>query len=118
MHSLLPTNMATVRSELDLNPKGNCSHNNTPLSKSSFNRDVSQDIKYYPYHVLTGITFKDGDHAKRLTFCNWLIAKPAYFVPNIVIGDEAIFYMNTVMYAEKKTEPHSPFLMCQMTVER
>ena len=107
-----PHNIATVRRELNRNPRVSCRRNNTPLSKSSFNRIVRRDINYYPYHVLTRHELKNGDHAKRITFSNWLIAKPPYFVRNIVIGDEAAFYMNGKvnthnehMYAAKNQNP-------------
>ena len=59
---------------------------------------------------------KDGDHTKRLTFCNRLIAKPGYLVPNIVIGDEVAFYMNMCMLQNIRT-PYL-FMECQMSEEK
>ena len=105
-------NIAAVQQELQRNPSASAHRHNAPISKSTFNRIVKNDLHYYPYRVLTQHALEPGDPARRINFCQWLIGRGGRFLIKVLIGDEASFSMdgkvntwNTREYAPKNQPP-------------
>lgn len=87
-------NIENVRTLLLQNTNVSVRKNGLPLSKSSFNRIVLRDLKWYPYKIHVRHQLLETDLPRRRQFAEWLLHKPVRFVENIMIGDEAAFFMN------------------------
>ena len=88
--------------------------NGLEITKSSFNRITKEDLNFHPYKISVRHTLENGDHERRINFCQWLLLKfqDANFMRKIVIGDEAAFcvngdgnFHNAVRYATKGEPP-------------
>ncbi|KAF2353523.1 hypothetical protein FHG87_015721 [Trinorchestia longiramus] len=71
-----------------------CRKNNSQLSKSSFNRIVKGDLKWFPYKMHLRHQLTDDDYVRRENFVGWFLRKPDRFIDNIIVGDELAFFMN------------------------
>ena len=90
-------NIDAVHDELINNPEGvSCRVNNLGLSSASFNRIVRIDLKWHPYKIQPRHELLADDYRRRRLFCEWFLRKVRYprFLANLVIGDEAGFWMN------------------------
>ncbi|KAF2352904.1 Protein of unknown function DUF4817 [Trinorchestia longiramus] len=86
-------NTEMVRTIIEENETVSCRKNNSLLSKSSFNRIVKRDLKWYPYKMHLRHQLTDNDYVRRENFVRWFLRKPDRFIDNI-ISDEAAFFMN------------------------
>ena len=90
-------NIDVVQEELINNPDGiSCRRNNSGLPSATFNRIVRVDLKWHPYKIQRRHQLIPGDFQRRLQFCEWFLQKnrAPQFLPNLIIGDEAGFWMN------------------------
>ena len=87
-------NIATVQQELDNNPHVSARRNGLGLSKSSFQRIVRRDIRWYPYKMRLRHQLLEADMPKRRQYCQWLLDRAPRFHEDLIIGDEASFFMN------------------------
>ena len=71
-----------------------CRRHQSPVTRSSFQRIVSRDIKYHPFRIEIRHELLPRDLASRTDFCQWLVQRPRGFMPHLVIGDEANFHLN------------------------
>ena len=89
-----PRNIAAVRWELNRNPTATIRRNNVPqVSRSTFNRIVNLDLRWHPYKLIHRHALRRGDY-QRSDFCHWLLQRPKRFLGELLIGDEATFYVN------------------------
>ncbi|KAF2347235.1 Protein of unknown function DUF4817 [Trinorchestia longiramus] len=84
-------NTEMVRTIIQENETVSCRKNNSQLSKSSFNRIVERDLKWYPYKMHLRHQLADNDCVRCENFVRWLLRKPHRFIDNIIVGDEAVF---------------------------
>ena len=90
-----PANVEAVRQTLNLNPHSSARRNDLPqISRSSFNRITHRDLKWHAYHIQKRHALQQGDHQRRINFCQWLVNRPDRFLSDVIIGDEAAFHMN------------------------
>lgn len=88
-------NIANVRQMIAQNPRVSARRNPMAnISSSTFNRITRIDLHMHPYRIQARHALQQGDLARRLDFCNWLIGRGNRFLVNMVIGDEAAFHMN------------------------
>ncbi len=90
-----PQNIAAVRQEIAQNGQVSVRRNNLPhISKASFNRITKYDLKYHPYRIQRCHALLQRDLQPHIDHYNWLLGRPARFLLNIIIGNEAVFQMN------------------------
>ena len=90
-------NIEAVHDELIRDPKGvTCRVNNLNIPSATFNRIVRIDLKWHPYKIQRWHELKIADYARRVRFSRWFLEKnrSTQFLSNLVIGDEAGFWMN------------------------
>ncbi|KAF2355920.1 Protein of unknown function DUF4817 [Trinorchestia longiramus] len=87
-------NSEMVRTIIQENETVSCRKNNSQLSKSSFNRIVKRHLKWHPYKINLRHQLTDNDYVRRENFVRWFLRKPDRFIDNIIVGDEAAFFMN------------------------
>ena len=87
-------NINEVRNILNQNPKVSCRRNPSNITKSSFNRIISKDIKWHPYRLQIRHELLPDDNPRRLRYCNWLLGRPEAMMRHIICGDEAGFSLN------------------------
>ena len=88
-------NLAAVQQELQNNPRMGTRRNGQPqLSRSSFMRIIHEDLELHPYRIQKRHGLQQGDAARRLVFCNWLLNRPQRFLREVIVVDEAKFSMN------------------------
>lgn len=90
-------NIDAVHDELIRNPEGvTCRVNNLNLPSATFNRIVRIDLKWHPYKIQRRHQLKVADYQRRVRFSQWFLEKnrSPQFLANLVIGDEAGFWMN------------------------
>ncbi len=86
-----PQNIAAVHQEITQNRQVSARRNNLPhISKSSFNRITKHDLKYHTYRIQWRHTLLQRDLQSHIDHCNWLPRRPARFISNIIIGNEAV----------------------------
>jgi len=90
-----PPNIQRVQAVL-AQPGVSCRRNTLGIGKSSFNRAVKADLRWYPYKIHVVQKLEAGDYARRVRFCQWFShqAHNNRFLANLIIGDEAVFSMN------------------------
>jgi hypothetical protein len=76
------------------NPNISSRRNNLALSQSAFSRIIRLDLHYHPYRIHVRHALEAGDPQRRLAFCQWLTAQNQRFLTNVIISDEAAFYLN------------------------
>ncbi len=90
-----PQNIPAVHQEIAQNRQVSAHRNNLPhISKASFNRITKYDLKYHPYRIQQCHALLRKDLQPHICHCNWLLGRPAQFLSNIIIGDEAVFHIN------------------------
>jgi hypothetical protein len=90
-------NIDRVQEALEENPRGIvCRRNGLGLTRATFNRIVSLDLKWHPYKIRVRHELKPTDPDRRIRFCRWFLEKcrDRRFLQNFIIGDEAGFAMN------------------------
>ena len=87
-------NIARVRHAIQRNPQISARRNTVGLPSATFNRITRLDLHYHPYRVHTQQALQAGDPARRLAYCQWLVARPPRFMVNVIVGDEAEFHMD------------------------
>lgn len=88
-------NIRDVERNIAQDPRVSSRRNNVPqLSQSSFNRITRQDLRMHPYHVIQRHELLPADLPRRLQFCQWLSNHPERFFSQVIVSDEANFYMN------------------------
>ena len=87
-------NIGMVRNLLQDNPTVSTRRNELPLTKSSLNRIILRDLKWYPYKMQVRHQLLDTDFPRRVRYAEWLNQKNVRFMGNVVICDEAAFFMN------------------------
>ena len=92
-------NINTVRQALEQGQNNNqrisSRRNGLQLSQSTFNRITRLDLQYHPYQMIKRHEFVGRDQERRMAFSNWLLARPPWFLENLLIGDEACFCLNS-----------------------
>ena len=83
-----------VRDLLQDNPTVSTRRNVLPLTKSSFNRIILRDLKWHPYKMQVRHQLLNTDFPRRVRYAEWINQKNVRFMGNVVIGDEAAFFMN------------------------
>ncbi|KAF2365476.1 hypothetical protein FHG87_003760 [Trinorchestia longiramus] len=81
-----------------------------------FNRIITLDLKWHPYKMHVRNKLIDNDLPQRLNFAQWFLQRNVRFVDDIVVGDEAAFYLNGKVnnynvrtYASKNQPPSFNF---------
>lgn len=90
-------NVERVRTMLDERPNEvSCRRNHVGMSKTTFNRVTRENLKWHPYKIHLVQQLQPGDYGRRINFSRWFLNQchNPRFMPNIIIGDEAIFQMN------------------------
>jgi transposase len=87
-------NVEIVQQQLLENPGISCRRNGVDIDKSTFNRIVKLDLKWYAYKMHVRHELLDTDLPRRRNFAHWFLQRNVRFVENIVIGDEAAFHLN------------------------
>ena len=87
-------NIENVRMALLQNPNVSIRKNGLQMARSTFNRIVKYDLKWHPYKMHVRHQLLETDLPRRRQYVEWLLHQPARFLDNIVIGDEAAFFMN------------------------
>ena len=68
-------NIETVREVLERNPRGvSCRMNGTGISKTTFQRIVTRDLRWHPYKMTIRHQNPD-DNRRRIEFSNWFIER-------------------------------------------
>lgn len=109
-------NVNMVRRALIANPTMSSRRNNLPhLTQSSFNRITRLTLHFHPYRMERRHSLQANDLPRRTAFCQWLTSRPAHFIRDILIGDEANFPMNgrvntsTVRHYSPRDQPPVDF---------
>ncbi|KAF2346763.1 Protein of unknown function DUF4817 [Trinorchestia longiramus] len=89
-----PENVEIVHQALLANPDISSRKNRLGKSKSTFNRIVKLELKWHPYKMHMRHKLLDTGLPRRLNFAQWFLEKNDQFIEDIVIGDEAAFYLN------------------------
>ena len=90
-------NIDAVQEELINNPDDiTCRINNLGLRSATFNRIVRIDLKWHLYKIQRRHQLLAADYQRRRQFSEWFLQqnRAPQFLPNLVIGDEAGFWMN------------------------
>ena len=93
-------NVAAVRNVLETHEDGTISsrrNGQVGLPHSTFNRITRLDLDFYPYQMIKRHELLPGDRQRRSAFCQWLLARPARFLDDLLIGDESGFAMNATV---------------------
>ena len=92
-------NVAAVRNVLETHEDGTISsrRNGLGLPHSTFNRITRLDLDFHPYQMIKWHELLPGDRQRRSAFCQWLLARPARFLDDLLIGDESGFAMNAMV---------------------
>lgn len=78
--------------------------NGLGLTQSTFSRITRLDLRLHPFKMIRHHELFQGDPARRVAFCNWLLARPQRFLDNFGIGDEASFAMNGTVNSQNVRE--------------
>ena len=90
-------NVAAVRNVLETHEDGTISsrRNGLGLPHSTFNRITRLDLDFHPYQMIKRHELcMPGDRQRRSAFCQWLLARRARFLDDLLIGDGSGFAMN------------------------
>ena len=90
-------NIDAVQEELINNPDDvTCLIINLGLPSATFNHIVRIDLKWHPYKIQRRHQLLAADYQRRRQFSEWFLQqnRAPQFLPNLVIGDEAGFWMN------------------------
>ena len=90
-------NLERVRESLAQNGARSSRRNGLGLTQSSFVRIV-KEIRFHPFVVGRRQKLENGDPAKRLEFCNWILDSVALepdMISNFITSDEAVFSLNS-----------------------
>ncbi|KAF2356232.1 hypothetical protein FHG87_013013 [Trinorchestia longiramus] len=109
-------NVRVVQRALTENPQISARKSGLVVTKFTFNRIITLDLKWHPYkmHVRNKLLY--NDLPRRLNFAQWLLQRNVRFVDDIVVGDEAAFLLdgkvnnhNVRTYAPKNQPPNFNF---------
>ena len=69
-------NIETVREVLERNPRAvSCRRNGTGISKTSFQRIVTRDLRWHPYKMTIRHQLNTYDNLRIIEFTNWFIER-------------------------------------------
>ena len=88
-------NIRAVQELLDRDPNVSVRRNGLGIAPSTFNNIVRLDIQGYPYEMIRRHQLLAADLPRRLRFCQWFLDQQPRFLKQLVIGDEAAFFMNS-----------------------
>ena len=88
-------NIRAVQELLDRDPNVSVRRNGIGIAPSTFNNIVRLDIQWYPYKMIRRHQLLAADLPRRLRFCQWFLDQQPRFLEQLVIGDEAAFFMNS-----------------------
>ena len=73
-----------------------CRRNGLGLSRSTFNK-MKQDLKWYPYQIVTCHELRSPDYIRHFQFFQWFLNeyRNRRFLANIIVCDEAGFSLNS-----------------------
>ena len=89
-------NIEAVRERFFEEPSLSTRRNPLELSQSTVSRILRLDLKWHPYKIHVRQELKERDFERRVRFCRSFLdrCQNNRFLPNFVIGDEAMFFMN------------------------
>lgn len=87
-------NIQRVHQALTETPHISARKSGLDISKSTFSRIVTLDLKWHPYKMHVRNKLLDTDLPRRLNVAEWFVQRHARFEEDIVVGDEAAFHMN------------------------
>ncbi|KAF2345622.1 Protein of unknown function DUF4817 [Trinorchestia longiramus] len=109
-------NVRIVQGALTENPQISARKSGLDVTKSTFNRIITLDLKWHPYKMHVQNKLLDNDLPRRLNFAQWFLQINVRFVDDIVVGDEAAFHLNSKVnnhnvptYAPKNQPPNFYF---------
>ncbi|KAF2360355.1 Protein of unknown function DUF4817 [Trinorchestia longiramus] len=83
-----------VQGALTENQKISAKKSGLDVTKSTFNRIITLDLKWHPYKMDVWNKLLDNDLPRRLNFAQWFLQRDVRFVDDIVVGNEAAFHVN------------------------
>ncbi|KAF2352603.1 Protein of unknown function DUF4817 [Trinorchestia longiramus] len=87
-------NLRIVQGALTENPQISARKSRLDVTKSTFNRIMTLDLKWHPYKMHVRNKLLDNDLPRRLNFAQFFLQRNVRFVDDIVVGDEAAFHLN------------------------
>ncbi|KAF2357615.1 Protein of unknown function DUF4817 [Trinorchestia longiramus] len=87
-------NVRIVQGALTENPQISARKSGLDVTKSTFNRIMTLDLKWHPYKMHVRNKLLDNDIPRRLNFAQWFLQRNVRFVDNIMVGDEVAFHLN------------------------
>ena len=91
-------NILMVRQSLLQSGHMSSRQNAFQLSRISFQRITSEEIRFNPYRLIRRQELNQGDPPRILAFCNWLVNitqnDPA-FLDHLITSDEAVFSLSS-----------------------
>ncbi|KAF2368177.1 Protein of unknown function DUF4817 [Trinorchestia longiramus] len=87
-------NVRIVQVALTENPQIFARKSRLDVTKSTFNRIRTLDLKGHPYKMHVRNKLLDNDLPQRLNFAQWFLQRNVRFVDDIVVLDEAAFHLN------------------------
>ncbi|KAF2360814.1 Protein of unknown function DUF4817 [Trinorchestia longiramus] len=109
-------NVRIVQGALTEYPKIWARKSGLDVTKSTFNRIITLDLKWHTYKMHVRNKLLDNDLPRRLNFSQSFLQRNVRFVDDIVVGDEAAFHLNgkennhnVRTYAPKNQPPNFNF---------
>ncbi|KAF2345926.1 Protein of unknown function DUF4817 [Trinorchestia longiramus] len=87
-------NVRIVQGALTENPPISARISGLDVTKSTFNRIITLDLKWYLYKMHVRNKLLDNDLPWLLNFAQWFLQRNVRFVDDIVVGDVAVFHLN------------------------
>ena len=115
-------NIRAVRELLQRDPHVSVRRNGLGIRPTSFHNIVRLDIRWYPYKMHRRHELLDADLPRRLRFCQWFLDQHPRFIEDLVIGDEAAFFMNGRVNNQNVREyapmHHPPYFNFDVNMDR
>lgn len=89
-----PENINRIHDMLVEDPRVSTRRNETGLSRCTVNRIIRKDLNWFPYRIEEHQQLLETDYPRRVTFAQWFLGKEEHFTENLVVGDEAAFFLN------------------------
>ncbi|KAF2364965.1 Protein of unknown function DUF4817 [Trinorchestia longiramus] len=87
-------NVRIVQEALTENLQISARKSGLDVTKSTFNRIITLDLKWHPYKMHMRNKLLDNDLPRRLNFSQWFLQRNVRFVDDIVVCDEVAFHLN------------------------
>ncbi|KAF2346850.1 Protein of unknown function DUF4817 [Trinorchestia longiramus] len=106
-------NVRIVQGALAGNQQISARKSGLDVTKSTFNRIITLDLKWHSYKMHVRNKLLDNDLPRQLNFAQWFLQRNVWFVDDIVVGDETAFHLNgkvnnhNVRTYAPKNQPHN-----------